>query len=236
MLLGEECDRSAFAKLDDATGCESWISHRGPEPFKASSSARITLHVVAEESQQRAAMSRLIVSAGHHAQVYSSNAELVGDRPTSGVVLVHDFGALCTAQACNALSNAGLWLPVIGFGEDISPSRIVAGMKAGAMDYLVGEICPEALLAKILQWGTEAEAVSSIQKRRAMARAALGKLTIREREVLDLLVTGEANKGIARKLEISPRTVEIHRMRVLAKLGATSAAHAVSIRLDALDA
>ena len=66
------------------------------------------------------------------------------------------------------------------------------------------------------------------------ARSKLSLLTQRETEVLDLLVAGSSNKQIARDLEISPRTVEIHRANMMAKLGANHAADAVRLRLEAM--
>jgi DNA-binding NarL/FixJ family response regulator len=57
---------------------------------------------------------------------------------------------------------------------------------------------------------------------------------MREREVLERLTKGYSNKAIARELEISPRTVEIHRMKMMGKLGARHAADAVRCSLEAM--
>ncbi len=57
-------------------------------------------------------------------------------------------------------------------------------------------------------------------------------LTTRERQVLDLIVAGASNKAAGRRLRISPRTVEVHRARVMAKLGAKNAADLVRIVLS----
>jgi DNA-binding CsgD family transcriptional regulator len=56
---------------------------------------------------------------------------------------------------------------------------------------------------------------------------------VREREVLDWLAEGSSNKAIARELDISPRTVEIHRANMMTKLGARHAAEAVRLKLEA---
>ena len=61
----------------------------------------------------------------------------------------------------------------------------------------------------------------------------LEKLTPREREVLEQLVVGRSNKGIARKMAISPRTVEIHRARVMEKMHAESLSQLVRLALAA---
>lgn len=65
------------------------------------------------------------------------------------------------------------------------------------------------------------------------ARDRIATLSAREREVLDWLADGSSNKVIARELDISPRTVEIHRANMMNKLGANHAAEAVRLKLEA---
>lgn len=198
-------------------------------------SARHTVHVVADEAQQRAAIARLVFAAGHHAEVYNDIEELVEHHPTSGFVFVHEAGRLGAPAVCQALAKNALWLPVIGFGAQVDPSRIVAGMKAGAIDYLVGPISAGTIVAKLQACAKEAETIAEVRGRQAAARSVLERLSERERQVLDLLAKGLSNKEMARNLEISPRTVEIHRMKMMSKIGATSSAHAVRLRIEALD-
>lgn len=195
---------------------------------------RLTVHIIADEAKHRASMARLIFAAGHHAEVYNEPAELVEHHPGAGIVLVHDSGELSAAIVCRALAKNALWLPVIGFGSDVDASRIVAGMKAGAMDFLVGPITAESMIAKLIECSAEAKAIANHREQQAIARSALERLSERERQVLDLVVAGLSNKEIARRLGISPRTVEIHRKKMMDKLGATSGAHAVRIGIDAL--
>jgi len=64
------------------------------------------------------------------------------------------------------------------------------------------------------------------------ARTRIANLSTREREVLHWLAEGSSNKAIARELDISPRTFEIHRANMMAKLGAKHAAEAVRLRLE----
>ena len=66
----------------------------------------------------------------------------------------------------------------------------------------------------------------------AEARSRIGRLTGREREVLDWLTAGRSNKAIAREMAISPRTVEVHRANMMGKLGARHPADAVRLRLE----
>ena len=64
------------------------------------------------------------------------------------------------------------------------------------------------------------------------ARTRISTLSAREREVLDLLITGASNKVVARVLAISPRTVEIHRANMMAKLGVNHVAGAVRLYFE----
>jgi FixJ family two-component response regulator len=72
-----------------------------------------------------------------------------------------------------------------------------------------------------------------VRRRTIEARQRIATLSGREREVLEYMVAGRTNKLIARELEISPRTVEIHRANMMSKLGARQSAEAVRLRLEA---
>lgn len=238
MLLEDRLSHAVFEEqsADDVSGFrEVGTDSHVALLASAGSSVRHTVHVVADEAQQRAAMARMIFAAGHHAEVYTDPEELVEHRPSGGIVFVHEAGSLGAPAVCQALARRALWLPVIGFGAQVEPCRIVAGMKAGAMDYLVGPIASGAIIAKLHECAREAEGVAEARGRQAAARSVLARLSERERQVLDLLVSGMSNKEMARSMGISPRTVEIHRMKMMGKIGATSGAHAVRIRLEAFE-
>jgi two-component system response regulator FixJ len=100
-------------------------------------------------------------------------------------------------------------------------------MKRGALDLLQKPFDPEVLVA-VVRNVLAREAATAQQRTQTQAiRRRLAQLTPREREVLDLVVAGKANKQIARELELSERTVEIHRGRVMKKMEADSLANLV---------
>jgi two-component system response regulator FixJ len=129
------------------------------------------------------------------------------------------------------LSEAGVALPVIVMTGHGDVPIAVAALKAGAADFLEKPFDDDRLLTAV----HAALAVSQATQRQAAAAADIAthiaSLTPREREVLDLMVAGHQNKVIAHELGASPRTVEVHRGRVMEKMGARSLADLVRMVL-----
>ena len=197
---------------------------------------RVTLHILDSDSARRAQLARLAFAAGHHAEIYAHAEELLSHAPAGGLVLAQDepVGEGIIALV-NAMNRSGQWLPVIAIAETPSISAVVRAIKAGALDYLTvpEQIAP--LNEAVSRSAREADAQRIQRARSAEARQRISRLSTREREVLDRLAEGCSNKAIARDLEISPRTVEIHRMKMMGKLGARHAAEAVRLRIEATD-
>jgi FixJ family two-component response regulator len=121
----------------------------------------------------------------------------------------------------------GVTMPALFISGHGDIPMAVRAVNAGAMDFLEKPFDDTALLARIARaFEHDAE-----QARAALARAGLRErldsLTPRERDVLDGIVAGRLNKQIADDLDISPRTVELHRGRVMEKLDAANAADLV---------
>ena len=129
------------------------------------------------------------------------------------------------------LSRGGVVLPVIVVTSCGDVRAIVRALRAGVADYLVSPVADADLLEAV----QAAIVLDARQRRDHVGRVAfadrLRRLTPRERQVLELVVGGLANKQIAARLELSENTVLIHRKRVMKKLKVRSAVDLVRTAL-----
>ena len=124
-------------------------------------------------------------------------------------------------------------LPVIIVTGHGDVTMAVQAMRAGAVDFIEKPFQEDALLASVEHALSLADQAQRHGETVVRVREHVARLTPREREVFDQLIIGHANKVIARVLECSPRTVEIHRARVMEKMEATSVAQLVRMALAA---
>jgi two-component system, LuxR family, response regulator FixJ len=122
-------------------------------------------------------------------------------------------------------------LPVIIMTGFADVPMAVKAMKAGAVDF-VEKPCPrEELIGAVERALSKAQTAQARESEKKSARDRLDRLTPREHEVATYLVAGDSNKAVARKLGISPRTVEIHRGRLMEKTQVRSLAELVRLVL-----
>lgn len=195
---------------------------------------RITMHIVGGDSRSRATQSRLVLSMGHHAEVYSDLVELLDRPPQDGVIIASDdVVEEGIGEVLEDLADSGIWIPLVAAREDPGLEEVVQAIQAGALDYLTLPLSEGELRRMVAHVHSDAGRHAESRRRLIDARRRIKGLSKREREVLDWLSEGCSNKAIARELEISPRTVEIHRSNMMDKLGATHAAEAVRVRIEA---
>ena len=129
------------------------------------------------------------------------------------------------------LNRMGCMLPIIFITGHGDVPMAVQAMKAGAFEFIQKPFRDQDLLDKINDaLRHDAENRKNVARRAEVLRR-LESLTPRERQVMDLVVEGGANKVIAIDLGLSERTVEIHRAKVMEKMGARSVAHLVKLHM-----
>jgi RNA polymerase sigma factor (sigma-70 family) len=138
----------------------------------------------------------------------------------SGIVLVDlRMPGMSGLELQSELLARKIELPVIVITAHGETSAARTSFKTGAVDFLEKPIDRDQLLNAVREgWAIESERVRRASQTAAVTRQ-IERLTPREREVLDRVVAGKHNREIAEELAISVRTVEVHKARVLAKMG-----------------
>jgi len=109
----------------------------------------------------------------------------------------------------------------------------VEAMQGGAVDFIQKPFNDQDLIDRVIQAVNKDKSNREALNEQNEIRKRLQTLTARETEILHMVVNGRANKVIAEDLELSQRTVEIHRARVMEKMQATSLAHLVRLVIAA---
>lgn len=192
-----------------------------------------TVHVVVQEATERDRLAKLLRGEAYGVETYASGQIFVDGlaEAKAGCVLLNThMPGLDGLEVLRLMNLAGSRLPVVILDGHDLPLAVEA-IKAGAVSFLEKPYDPETLLSA-LEEGFERLASGSVEHAvRDAAHVAVGRLTPREREVLQGLLAGHGNKLMARYLSLSHRTVELHRSHMMDKLGVTSLSGAVRIAL-----
>jgi two-component system response regulator FixJ len=130
------------------------------------------------------------------------------------------------------LNAQGAVVPVIFITGHGDVPMAVEAMQAGAFDFVQKPFRDQDLIDRIQRALEKDRANRAVLAERSLIQQRLESLTPREREVLTLVSSGKPNKVIAAELGLSQRTVEIHRARVMEKMGAASLAQLVRMAMD----
>jgi two-component system response regulator FixJ len=130
------------------------------------------------------------------------------------------------------LNLQGAVIPVIFITGHGDVPMAVEAMQAGAFDFLQKPFRDQDLIDRIQRALEKDRSNRTALTERSAIRDRLESLTPREREVLTMVASGKANKVMASDLGVSQRTVEIHRARVMEKMGASSLAQLVRMVMD----
>lgn len=193
------------------------------------------IFIVDDDPSVRRSLRALLESAGFAIQDYpSAKAFLSGDIKTGGC-LVADIRMpeMTGLELLEELIKRGIAMPVIIITGHGDVPLAVRAMRAGAIDFIEKPFSDEILLAGV-QRALEAGQRDRYRTAEVQhALALIAQLTPRERQVLEQLVAGRSNKLAAYELSISPRTIEIHRARIMDKLNARSLSDLVRTALAA---
>jgi two-component system response regulator FixJ len=197
------------------------------------------VYVVDDDDGMRRALDTLLSTVGFRTAVYSRPSEFLANFKTDSpgcLVLDIRMPDMSGLELQQHLNRVGSMMPVIFITGHGDVPMAVQAMKEGAFQFIQKPFRDQELLDHINHaLKQDAENRSSVA-RRAEVLHRLESLTPRERQVMDMVVEGAANKVIAIDLDLSERTVEIHRAKVMEKMGARSVAHLVKLHLTLTDA
>lgn len=198
-------------------------------------SADALVYVVDDDPAVLDAIRLLLRSVGLPSQTFESAAAFLDafDREQHGcLVLDVRMPTMSGIDLQEKLQEMGSTIPIVFVTAHGDIPMAVQAVKAGALDFIPKPFRDQDLLDRVQQ----AIAIDTRQRRAREGTLSLSArydaLSPREREVLELVVAGKANKVIAADLGISQRTVEIHRARVMQKMGADSLPDLVRLTIE----
>jgi two-component system response regulator FixJ len=188
--------------------------------------------LIDHDASRRAAISHCLAGCGVHAEPFEGLDELTTRWPKGGLFLVHDKGDVII-QLLSAMAARGQWMPVIAYEQNPTTRRIVNAVIEGAIDYFAWPTSGTEVASILAEAERKADVIGNAKLREALARSRVARLTRREKEVLEGVARGLSNKLIGETLQISARTVEIHRANMLNKLEANHSSEAIKIAIEA---
>ena len=183
------------------------------------------IFVVDDNPQVRATIREALEKDGRIAEDYESGeAFLAAYRPGRGVCLLIDayLPGMDGVTLLQHLHSEGHDLPAIMITGNSDVAVAVQAMKAGALDFIEKPIRFPELIASIDRAVEQSKDASEVHARHERAVHNLAGLTPRQRTIMEMVLTGQANKNIAVDLNISQRTVEHHRAAIMKKTGSKS--------------
>lgn len=192
------------------------------------------VHVIDDDPAVRDSLSFLLETANLRARTYESAVAFLEALPEvkSGCVVTDvRMPEMTGIELVKRLKAQGFRLPIVMITGHADVPLAVEAMKAGVADFIEKPFDDEVLLSAISSALSVGERDRQGAAETAEISARLASLSGREREVLDGLVAGHANKVIAYDLGISPRTVEIYRANVMTKMKAASLSELVRMAM-----
>ena len=193
------------------------------------------VHVVDDDPAMRDSLAFLLDTAGLASRTYDSAGALLAeaDGLAPGCIVTDvRMPGMTGLEMVRRLTESGVRHPVIVMTGHADVPLAVEALRAGVSDFIEKPFDDEALLASIRAALAAQAGPGGEDGQDPEVRERLASLSARERQVLDGLVAGRANKVIAYDLGISPRTVEVYRAGLMAKMQARSLPDLVRMAMD----
>jgi FixJ family two-component response regulator len=190
------------------------------------------IYVVDDEPTVLSALERMLRASGYAVETFTSPRTFLDAAPQEGVgclLLDLSMPEMTGLDVQDELARKGISLPVIFLSAYGDVPTTAHAMREGAIDFLVKPV-PEALLLDAIERALKT--ATALERRRltqSEAQERVERLTVRERQVCDLVARGLLNKQIAFELGTTEKTIKVHRGRVMRKLEVHSVAALVRL-------
>ena len=199
-------------------------------------SARRMIHIVDDEEAIRRSAGFMLKTSGYAVSTYASGdafLQAAKDAEPGCVLLDVRMPGMDGLEVQKIMAERGIAMPVVVLTGHGDVTVAVRAMKGGAVDFIEKPFEKAVLLTAIVAAFERLDDVEARAARASYAAVAIAALTSREQDVLKGMAQGLPNKTIAFDLGISPRTVEVHRANVMAKLQVKSLSEALRIAFAA---
>jgi two-component system response regulator FixJ len=194
-----------------------------------------TVFIVDDDNGMRTSMRTLVKSVGLEAEPFASAQEFLDyfDPGRCGCLILDvrtpKMDGLELQQELNRRRSV---LPVIFVTAHADVQMAVEAMRHGAFDFIEKPFRDQNLIDSVQRALARDRESRKVIQQSEHARGRVASLTNRERQVLELIASGQANKAMAQQLGLSRRTVEVHRSHLMHKLAVRSVAELVRIAMD----
>jgi len=202
-------------------------------------SADVVVHIVDDEEAVRNSLAFLLSISGYAVKVHdSATSFLRHSKGLTSACLITDLRMpdMSGVELIKRLRSENLAIPAIVITGHGDVPMAVEAMKAGAIDFLEKPFEDEVIISAV------SRAIEMVENRPSaptdvdLIRERMAQLSEREHQVMEGVVAGQSNKAIAYNLDISPRTVEVHRANVMAKMNCKSLPELVRMVLAVTEA
>jgi FixJ family two-component response regulator len=186
-----------------------------------------TVLIIDDDSRMREAMQRLLKTVGLHAESFATPQDFLHHKLPDGpscLVLDVRLPGMSGLDVQSKLNEAGVQIPIIFITGHGDIPMTVKAMKSGAVEFLTKPFRDQDLIDAIQQALKKSVETRQEQNETAQLQERYAKLTVREREVMRLMISGMISKQIASTLGTSEITVTVHRGQVMRKMQANSPA------------
>lgn len=191
-----------------------------------------TIYIVDDDPAVCDALAKLVETVDFNVKTFSTAQEFLDSYDSSQpacLILDVRMPGMSGLALQSKLQEDGADIPIIFISGHGDVAMATEALRGGAVDFIEKPFRNQILLDRINEAFSKAEKTRQVRESREAARARLGLLTPREREVMGLVKSGKSSRVIAEELGLSQKTVEVHRSSIMKKVEVNSVAELVAL-------